>query len=112
MKKIINKLFERLGYVPKSKCVSKITYNDILGTAKDLQVLVDWHDMAVDDVHTNNVEYYYTELFGRFLVSTITKDNISHTVGYPVKAFHFTEETRDYARICAEELCDMLNEKY
>lgn len=112
MKKIINKLFEWFGYVPKGKCVSKDTYDDILATAKDLQVLVDWHDMSVNDIHKNNVEYYYEELFGCFLVATITKDTTDHTVGYPVKVFYFTEDTKDYARICAEELCEMLNEKY
>ena len=112
MKKYINKLFEWLGYVPKSKCVSKDTYDDILATVEDLQVLVDWHDMSVDDIHKNNVEYYYEELFGRFLVATITKDTTNHAVGYPVKVFHFTDDTKDYARICAEELCDILNEKY
>lgn len=112
MKKLINKLFEWLGYVPKEQCVPKDTYDDILATAEDLQFLVDWHDMSVDDIHKNNVEYYYEELLGRFLVSTITKDTTDHTVGYPLKVFHFTEETRDYARICAEELCEKLNEKY
>lgn len=112
MKELINKLFEWLGYVPKEQCVSKDTYDDILATAEDLQVLVDWHDMSVDDIHKNNVEYYYEELFGCFLVATITKDTADHTVGYPVKVFHFTEETRDYACICAEELCEKLNEKY
>lgn len=112
MKKYINKLFERLGYVPKEEYVSKDTYDDILATAEDLQALVNWHDMSVDDIHKNNVEYHYEELFGRFVVSTITKDTTNHTVGYPVKVFHFTEDTKDYARICAEELCEKLNEKY
>ena len=112
MKELINKLFEKLGYVPKEQCVSKDTCDDILATAEDLQALVNWHDMSVDDIHKNNVEYYYEELFGCFLVATITKDTADHTVGYPVKVFHFTEETRDYARLCAEELCEKLNEKY
>lgn len=112
MKKYINKLFEKLGYVPKEQCVFKDTYDDILATAEDLQVLVDWHDMSVDDIHKNNVEYYYEELFGCFLVATITKDTTNHTVGYPVKVFHFTEDTKAYARLCAEELCEKLNEKY
>lgn len=106
MKKLINKLFEWLGYVPKEE------YEDILYTARDLQVQVDWHDMSVADIHQNNVNYYYDERFGCFLVATITKDTTDHTVGYPVKVFHFTEATKEYARICAEELCDMLNEKY
>jgi hypothetical protein len=96
----------------KSKCVSKDTCDDILAIAKELQVLVDWHDMSVGDILKNNVEYYYEELFGCFLVATITKDTTDHTVGYPVKVFHFTDDTKDYARICAEELCEMLNEKY
>lgn len=112
MKKYINKLFKWLVYVPKKQCVSKDTYNDILAISKELQVLVDWHDMSVDDIIKNNVEYYYEELFGCFLVATITKDTTDHTVGYPVKVFHFTDDTKDYARICAEELCEMLNEKY
>ena len=112
MKKYINKLFGWLGYVPKEEYVPKDTYDYILATAEDLQVLFNWHDMSVDDIHKNNVEYYYEELFGCFLVATITKDTTDHTVGYPVKVFHFTDDTKDYARICAEELCEMLNEKY
>lgn len=111
MKTLIDKLFERLGYVPKEQCVSKDTYDDILATAKDLQNMVNWHDMSVNDIHKNNVEYHYEELSGCFLVSTITKDDTDHCVGYPIKVFHFTEETRDYARLCAEELCEMLNDK-
>lgn len=106
MKKYINKLFERLGYVPKQR------YNDILEKAEDLQVLVNWHDMSVDDIHTGNVKYSIEELNNIFVVESTTKDDTDHCVGYPVKVFHFTEETRDYARICAEELCEMLNEKH
>lgn len=112
MKELIDKLFEWLGYVPKEEYVPKDTYDDILATAEDLQVLVNWHDMSVDDIHKNNVEYYYEELFGCFLVATITKDTTNHTVGYPVKVFYFTEDTKAYARLCAEELCEKLNEKY
>ena len=41
MKKYINKLFERLGYVPKDMYASKETYDDILATVEDLQILVD-----------------------------------------------------------------------
>lgn len=106
MKKLINKLFGLLGYVPKEE------YNDILYTARDLGIQLDWYERSACKIRENNVNYYYEERFRCFLIGIIIKDAKYHKVGYPVKIFPFTDDTKDYARICAEELCDMLNEKY
>lgn len=103
MKKLINKLFEKFGYVPKDD------YEEL----KDYETCAKWHDMTVVDIHTHNAKYTYEDLFGYILVSSVTKDTSDHCVGYPIKRFDYTDDdSKEYARICAEELCEMLNEKY
>lgn len=106
MKTLINKLFKWLGYVPKRE------YYEILDTNKDLQVSVNWHDMATDDIHFHNVKYDYEDLFGYVMVTSTTKDTSDHCVGFPIKRFeYYDEKGREFALLCAEELCEMLNDK-
>lgn len=105
MKRLINKLFEKLGYVPKEE------YDDILKTAEDLQRVVDIYDVAAKDISEGCVQYYLQKIDNLFVVFS-RSNGCDNDVECPVKAFRFTEDTQDYARICAEELCDMLNEKY
>ena len=102
MKKLINKLFKKLGYVPKEE------YDEL----KDYKTCANWHDMTVADIHTHSTKYTYEDLFSYILVSCVTKDTSDHSVGYPIKRFDYTDqESKEYARICAEELCEMLNEE-
>lgn len=97
MKKIINKLFEWLGYVPKGsfdiekkycndqkkidKCICEgKTYYIVYNTPNHYVVAYTVFDEGID--------------FNKRVIKSFSKDN------------------PDYARICAEELCDMLNKKY
>ena len=97
MKELIDSLFERLGYVPKSKY--EIAYNIIKrGEA---------HDVGI----TNGTATYkiieHTLSFGVY-------EWCEHTHDYRlIKKFHYKDkDSQSYARVCAEELCEMLNEKY
>ena len=111
MKKYINKLFEWLGYVQKDVYVSKDIYDNILETSEDLQTIVDYYTTAIKDIQDGYVRYAIWECNDIFVVFSLSRGS-ENDVMYPIKAFRFTEDTQDYARICAEELCDMLNEKY
>ena len=109
--KLIKKLFNWFRRTQKEDSVPKSTYDDILQTAEALQQLVDWYDMAVEDIRNGNVEYIIEDtIHDSFLVSSVTKDDREHCVGFNIKEFPYTEETKEYARICAEELCEMLND--
>ena len=111
MKKYINKLLKRLGYVPKEEYISKDIYDNILEKSEDLQTIVDYYTTAANDIQDGYVRYAIGECKDIFMVLSLTIGS-ENDVMYPIKAFRFTEETRDYARICAEELCEMLNQKY
>ena len=98
MKKIINKLFEWLGYVPKRR------YRELYKLEHDVRQ----HDTGILNY---NSTYQVVELGDKFVVLEYCSavDNNRY-----VKAFQkgYTKDSLDYARICADELCDMLNEKY
>lgn len=98
MKKYINKLFEWLGYVPKRR------YKELYKLKHDVRQ----HDTGI--LNYNSI-YQVVELGDKFVVLEYCSavDNNRY-----VKAFQkgYTKDSLDYARICAEELCDMLNEKY
>lgn len=112
MKKIINKLFERLGYVPKKHHVPKRIYEDLLETAENSQLLAEWYDIAVKDIHTGKVKYAIEERHSSFLVYYTTDNTEDYGVSYNIKEFPFDIRDKAFARICAEELCEKLNEKY
>ena len=109
MKKIINKLFEWWGYVPKEEyCVP----ND------ELKRLVKMEENYLSYVNALNfpkhcIKYHYIqEAKNRFLVLALDK---STELNFHIKVFTsktLNSDDVDYARICAEELCEMLNEKY
>lgn len=98
MKKYINKLFEWLGYVPKSK------YQDSKAIIHNINVMDSEIRLGVNGYKTIecNDEIFvtaYSDILGKHrIIKVFRKGN--------------TEDSADYARICAEELCDMLNEKY
>lgn len=94
MKKIINKLFEKLGYVPKS-------------TLRLYQIELE-RGMDIEDALRNeDVKYNVVETFDSFLCRAYIGETDSRTIKY----FFFNDD-KEYALICANELCDMLNEKY
>ena len=98
MKKIINKLFEWLGYVPKGK------YQDAEATRHNIGVMDSEIILGIN-------EYQTIECNDKILVTAYSDILGKHRI---IKVFRKgdTEDSADYARICAEELCDMLNEKY
>ena len=93
MKKYINKLFEWLGYVPK--CYKTSLIKRLAIESEILKCGVGYKMAEV------GFEYkiFATTIKGELLIKT-----------FPYRILD--AESKDYARICAEELCDMLNEKY
>ena len=104
--KWFNKLLSLIGYVPKSKFVSKDLYKDALKNLDLLQTKLTIHQHFIDNIYKNFIEYEIDEEDNLFIIYAVTDtyDN------YPIKVFKYTEETKDYVRICAEELCEMLND--
>ena len=98
MKKLINKLFEWLGYVPKGK------YQDAEAILHNINVMDSEIRLGVN-------EYQTFECNDKIFVTAYSDILGKHRI---VKVFRKgdTQDSADYARICAEELCDMLNEKY
>lgn len=97
MKKYINKLFEWLGYVPKSK------YQDAEAILHNINVMDGEISLGVN-------EYQTFECNDKILVTACSEILGKHRL---IKVFRKgdTENSADYARICAEELCEMLNQK-
>ena len=94
MKKYINKLFERLGYVPETCCRDCKQRNKMDNFCKE-----------------GNVRYMFCEGFKRYVVFMLFDNNCKNSFTVKSIPYH-DDDTKDYARICAEELCEMLNEKY
>lgn len=98
MKKLINKLFEKLGYVPKRR------YEYLYKLEHDVRQ----HDIGI---LSYNSTYQVVELGDKFVVLEYCSAVGNNRY---IKAFQkgYTKDSLAYARICAEELCEMLNEKY
>lgn len=98
MRKYINKLFEWLGYVPKSEC-------------EECEAIVNNINVMDAEIKLGVCEYQTIETQHKVFVTTYSDTLGKHRI---IKVFRKgdTEDSADYARICAEELCDMLNEKY
>ena len=98
MKKLINKLFEWLGYVPKGKC-------------EECEAIVNNINVMDAEIRLGVNEYQTFECNDKIFVTAYSDILGKHGI---IKVFRKgdTEDSADYARICAEELCDMLNEKY
>lgn len=96
MKKIINKLFEKLGYVPKRENNNNVS-------------IVSNFTSHLEEIKEGKVSYQIISLQNCYIVTSMSTECL-HLV---IKYFHFyNQEDRKYALICAKELCDMLNEKY
>lgn len=92
MKKLINKLFEWLGYVPRLTC----RYEVIREVRRYINSIV----------CDNKVEYKieFTETSCKVVLADVYDWRIT------IKEFPFKDDF-DYAKLCAEELCEMLNQK-
>ena len=96
MKRIINKLFEWLGYVPKD------------GNAYYWQVRKE-HVATNKAVADNRCKYCYMTYVGKYIVYAECED--SPNLNY-IKAFPYTnEDSKKIAHFRAKLLCEMLNEK-
>ena len=95
MKTLIDKLFERLGYVPIEH------YEDLVNRTTSTQ----------QGIRGNTVYYEYQDYRDGYEVYVV-HDTLQHTYSHLIKRYPYTDsDSREYARICAEELCDMLNDK-
>ena len=104
MKKYINKLFNWLGYIPKEE------YTNIVKYSEKLREFADSYQIIMNSVRDNKVNYLYEEIFGYFMVQATAKDSEGNIEYNPIKIFRFTENNKDYIRLCVEELCELLND--
>ena len=109
MKEIINKLFEWLGYMPKVE-VAKLEYS-----ISKYETLIDQmqenREYLIRQILNEQSKAYYhwskiSENEWRFVVYVDCDRHIPHNV---VKSY--VSDDFDYAKLCAEELCEMLNQK-
>ena len=97
MKKSINKLFEKFGYMPKEK------YERLIELKNDVTA-------HYESIRNETETYHYFKTKEYFVVMAYCKTVDNNRM---VKVFHYhDEDSEEYARICAEELCEILNEKY
>lgn len=96
MKKLINKLFEWLGYVPKEENKWFVNHFN-----KRLEM-----DIYIQE---EKARYFISEAKNYFLVIACAGTGNRRII----KSFSKgdTQDNQSYARICAEELCEMLNQK-
>ena len=109
MKKIINKLFEWLGYVPKTE-VAKLEYS-ISKYETLIDQMRDNRKYLIRSIFNGQAKAsYYWHKVGenecRFVVYVGCGRDIPHNV---VKSY--VSDDFDYAKLCASELCEMLNER-
>lgn len=94
MKKLINKLFERLGYVPKSKTPHPTNiWNNFVANLEN-------------DMIDGYCKYDWYSCEGGYWVYAYSPNSY----WLPIKFFPYNDDA-DYARLCAEELCEKLNER-
>jgi hypothetical protein len=109
MKKIINKLFEWLGYVPKVE-VSKLEYS-IYSHKKLIDQMQENREYLIRQILNGQSKAYYhwlkiSENEWMFVVY-IGCDR--HIPDNAVKSY--VSDDKEYAKLCAEELCEKLNER-
>jgi hypothetical protein len=96
MKRLINKLFEWLGYVPKVE----------FAKTKEEYMIFKKCIYLKSSIMANEVRYKIGEKSKYFVVYMTNRD-----VNYPIKVFYIIDDDKEYARLCAEELCEKLNER-
>lgn len=104
IKKIINKLFEWLGYVPK------VEYQKLKEDAEDALLMKKRMLSYVSSLRFCSLVDYFFEQRGNNCYVVFARDKTTD-VAIPVKYFITSDTNTDYAKLCAEELCEMLNEK-
>lgn len=109
MKKLINKLLEWLGYVPKTE-VAKLEYS-ISKYETLIDQMRDNREYLIRSIFNGQAKAsYYWHKIGenewRFVVYIDCEMRIPHNV---VKSY--VSDDFDYAKLCASELCEMLNER-
>lgn len=98
MKKLLNKLFERLGYVPRFQLYqAEEKYYDV--RLFEEQIVKGQQVYAVSELADYNC--YAVAVLG------VTKNRFHKRI---VKSFPFNDD-KEYAKLCAEELCEKLNER-
>lgn len=110
MKKYINKLFEKLGYVPKDTYKTAREYAAI--KLRLQQAILEHQKSSLGCKSRFRVSEHCIPsknwVADGFLVEQICdKDSFC----WIVKFFPYNGD-KAYARLCAEELCEKLNEKY
>lgn len=102
MKKLLNKLFERLGYVPKSELDHKQHLFDcLLEETREANRLFEEIGKCNRSV---NYRVYGEGIWGYGVL--VEWRGICKTVKY-----FPCDYGADYAKLCAEELCEKLNER-
>jgi hypothetical protein len=96
MKKIINKLFEKLGYVPKRENNNNVR-------------IISNFTSHFNEIKEGKASYQIIQLPNCYVVTSMSTKDLHLAIKY----FHFkNQDDKEYALICANELCDMLNAKY
>lgn len=101
--KVLDKIMARLGYVPKSDLVFHIEIE------KSLMYQRNRYEDAIYRACDGNVEYRVCEIPFSYVVESVQKDDGDKSISIPIKLFSFGDD-KEYARLCAEELCEKLNE--
>ena len=100
MKKYINKLFERLGYVPKRYKLLQ---------EEDEFFITNHRECSLDGLNYFTVSRRYEK---DLRIGYMVMQHCLGTSHCWIVKFFPDNDDKAYARICAEELCEMLNEKY
>ena len=109
MKRLINKLFEWLGYVPKVE-VAKLEYS-ISKYETLINQIRENREYLIRQIFSeqSKASYYWNKISEnkwRFVVYVGCDRHIPYNV---VKSY--VRDDFEYAKLCAEELCDKLNER-
>ena len=105
MKKLINKLFEWLGYVPKDRFCQK---EEELRWLRHLAENYESYEASLK--YCSLVDYHFVQI-RKNCYAVYSRDKTTN-ISFPIKYFITSKGDIDYIKLCAEELCDMLNEKY
>ena len=105
--KLIEKLFNRMGYVPRE------AYDAMVEFCRSCDARDERYEKIQDDVYTGNVEYRVEALPYSFWVYCVTAEGHDRGLKSLIKVLPFVDdESKELARVCAEELAEMLNQKY
>lgn len=109
MRKIINKLFEWLGYVPKVE-VAKLEYS-----ISKYEILIDQmkenREYLIRSIFNGQAKasYYWHKVSKNVWIFVVYVGCDRHIPHNEVKSY-FSDDFY-YAKLCAEELCEKLNER-